>query len=332
MRDIIISVIIAAYNASNTIDNCIQSLLDQKYKKFEIIIVNDGSTDKTLEILNKYNSLSYVTVVSQTNMGPSAARNTALKLVQGIYVTFVDSDDKVKPNYLSSLIKGYSFKDVDLSVTGIEQRFLNDKVKSASDYLTGEKSSKDYLPYMISDGGPQGFLVNKLWKTKIIKKYNLHFEENLIMQEDLLFNVQYVIHTNKVYIGNEHTYIYYLHNSSLSNGMISNNKNSKKVFYDGIKVWKKIYDLISCVNPVAASIVKVNLAKQYMYYLRWLYLHDNKNLATIRKIRKIVFKNSSLILHSHTVQLKTKIATILVMFFPHLIVLIDDLKLNRLKQ
>lgn len=330
MRDIVISVIIAAYNASSTIDNCIQSLLNQKYHEFEIIIVNDGSTDNTLEILNKYRHLSYITIVSQKNMGPSAARNTALKLVQGMYVTFVDSDDKVKPNYLSSLIKGYSFKDVDLSVTGIEQRFLNDKIKYASNYLTGEKSSENYLSYMISDDGPQGFLVNKLWKTEIIRKYNLYFEENLIMQEDLLFNVQYVIHTNKVYVGNAHTYIYYLHNSSLSNGMISNNKNSKKVFYDGMKVWEKIYALVSPINPIAESIVKTNLAKQYMYYLRWLYLHDNKNLNTIKKIKKIVRKNQHLILFSNTVHNKAKIATILVLYFPRLLTILDNLKLKKL--
>lgn len=330
MRDVVVSIIIAAYNASKTIESCIQSILDQKYQNFEIIIVNDGSTDNTLKILNKYNYLSYITIISQDNRGPSAARNAALRLVHGKYITFVDSDDKVKPDYLSDLIKGYSFKDIDLSVTGIEQRFLNDKIKYASNYLIGIKSSKNYLSYMMSDDGPQGFLVNKLWKSKIINKYNLRFEEDLAMMEDLLFNVQYVIHTNRIYIGNEHNYIYYLHNDSLSHGMISNNKNSKKIFYDGMKVLKKIYALVSPINPIAASIVKTKLAKQYMYYLRWLYLHDNKNLKTRKKIKKIVRENQHLILFSNAVHNKTKIATILVLYFPRLLTVLDNLKLKKL--
>ena len=101
-----ISVIIPAYNAEKQITNCLKSFENQRYKDFEIIVVNDGSTDKSEEVVNNYKQKSPMNIllVTQINSGVSVARNTGVKHARGNYLCFVDSDDMVTPEYLEKII------------------------------------------------------------------------------------------------------------------------------------------------------------------------------------------------------------------------------------
>ena len=96
----LISVIVPAYNVEKYIKTCLNSLINQTYSNFEIIVVNDGSTDQTEEILRSYQSNPKFRIYSQKNGGLSAARNRGIKLVNGELVCFIDSDDSVKSDYL----------------------------------------------------------------------------------------------------------------------------------------------------------------------------------------------------------------------------------------
>ena len=98
------SIIIPAYNASSHINKCLDSILNQTYENFEVIIVDDGSTDDTLKILNKYaQQYSNVYILSQENAGPGAAREKALKYIKGDYVIFSDADDYWEYNFLTHI-------------------------------------------------------------------------------------------------------------------------------------------------------------------------------------------------------------------------------------
>lgn len=98
----LISIIIPAFNAEKTIKKTLASIFDQTFKNFEIIVVNDGSKDKTLKILNQYKNK--ITLVKQPNQGAPAARNTGAKLAQGRYILFVDADVILKPDMLKKMI------------------------------------------------------------------------------------------------------------------------------------------------------------------------------------------------------------------------------------
>ena len=101
-----ISVIIPVYNSSKYLNKCLDSLVDQKYNNYEVILINDGSTDNSLEICLQYaNNYNNFQVFSKENGGVSSARNYGLNKANGKWIVFVDSDDFVKPNYLSELIK-----------------------------------------------------------------------------------------------------------------------------------------------------------------------------------------------------------------------------------
>ncbi len=99
MNDII-SVIIPAYNCADYVRDAIESVLSQSYKAVEIIVVDDGSTDNTAEVLNKYRSNEFITYVHQDNKGPGAARNAGMSMSKGEYICFLDADDELKPDSL----------------------------------------------------------------------------------------------------------------------------------------------------------------------------------------------------------------------------------------
>ena len=100
-----ITVIVHAYNVEKYIGKCLDSLINQNKKEFEIIVVNDGSKDKTLEIVNMYKSKNQekIRILTQQNQGLSAARNNGIKMAEGKYVMFVDSDDEIDVNLLEKL-------------------------------------------------------------------------------------------------------------------------------------------------------------------------------------------------------------------------------------
>ena len=101
----LVSVIIPAYNAEGYIENCIKSILNQTYKNFEIIVVNDGSSDHTLEILKRMAaSNSCIHVITQKNSGVSSARNTAIDCAKGDFLTMVDADDDLPVTALEDMV------------------------------------------------------------------------------------------------------------------------------------------------------------------------------------------------------------------------------------
>ena len=98
-----ISVILPIYNKENYIEKCLDSILNQDYKDLQVIMVNDGSVDKTEEICKRYLSDDRFELVNQTNKGVSAARNAGMDIAKGEWIAFIDPDDYIEPNYFSRL-------------------------------------------------------------------------------------------------------------------------------------------------------------------------------------------------------------------------------------
>src|SRR5699024_3819356 len=105
--DIFVSVIIPCYNVEKYIERCIKSVLFQSFLNFEVIVINDGSTDKTEHLLIELEREdSRIRLINKKNGGLSEARNTGIKIAKGSYITFIDSDDYVSQDYFSNLVKG----------------------------------------------------------------------------------------------------------------------------------------------------------------------------------------------------------------------------------
>lgn len=185
-----ISVIVPVYNVKCYLDRCINSILNQSFRDFELILVNDGSTDGSLNICKKYvDKDERVKIISQSNKGMSAARNTGLKNADGYYICFVDSDDFVEKNYLFQLLN--KIKEEQADVVVCEFYFVNEdgrknKIRKfnipANDRnLNGRK----YLEYLFKDNSDIYIVPwNKLFKRDLFN--NVKFETNKYFEDEFL--------------------------------------------------------------------------------------------------------------------------------------------------
>lgn len=181
--NIMVSVVIAAYNCEDFIDQCIQSLIDQTYRNFEIICVDDGSTDSTLSKLKQYESkYDYVHVYTQKNQYAGVARNHGMKYAKGEYLLFLDSDDFFKPNLLELTTEAAIKNNADIVVfAGQEYDCLTKEFNPCKFPVSPSLFPKDKTVFSSADFGEKLFQANsclawnKLIKTSFAKKHGIKF-------------------------------------------------------------------------------------------------------------------------------------------------------------
>ncbi len=181
-----ISIIIPVYNVEKYLSICLDSILAQSFTDFEVICINDGSDDKSLEILNEYkNKDSRIRVISQENAGVSAARNRGLNVANGEYISFVDPDDWIEPDCYEIAYNKAVNTNADMLFFG---------AKYVTDEIVEEKNLKSlYICLEENDNLNEMIHIthtiwNKLFKNSFLKKHNIKFAENLKIAEDGVFN------------------------------------------------------------------------------------------------------------------------------------------------
>ena len=293
MMDSMVSVIVPVYNTAKYIDVCIHSILHQDYRNFELILVDDGSTDGSAEICDRWAKKDEkIRVIHQPNQGVSAARNCGIKLAKGDFVAFVDSDDWMDTDYLSALLNGFSlYPKTELVVTGFIRKYQDDK-------SIRECPSKEFLVRMCSSDANSfveniGFFYgpfSKLYRLDIIKKNNIIFPEDFSLGEDLLFNFKYLEYVKqaillpvskyyyrqllsgnlRLYRGNRFDIHYYEWHAQVDflkkHGMWK--ESAKELFSE--KMWAMIYEGVFCIKkPTLAylkrllSIKEIKMIREY---------------------------------------------------------------------
>ena len=203
-----ISVIVPVYNNVQYIEKCISSILSQTYPEYEVIIIDDGSTDGSGECCDQLAQNPRVTVFHQDNSGVSVARNKGIEIAKGQYITFVDSDDYVYERYLEVLAKKVA--PGGLSVC---------KWSSTPKRSSFVDKSLDLTPAnaqisAFSSEGIQGVSYCKLFDRDLILKYNLRFNTDITICEDLLFVIQYLYYAKGKITASESVQYYYRPNPS----------------------------------------------------------------------------------------------------------------------
>lgn len=321
----LVTVIIPAYNVQRYIKKCVNSVLNQNYKNFELIVVNDGSKDNTLAILRRYaHEDNRVKVIDKRNGGVSSARNVGLQHSKGQYITFIDGDDYVAKDYLEYLLELISYKDADFALsTNVfskrKDRQINHDVKRV---LTSEQATALLMSTRIVVGS-----WNKIYKRKFLQNNNLRFDEKLYYGEGLSFITSVAERANKTIIGQRRIY-YYRKNNAAS----ATTKFEVTRILNGIESIAKIKNNLIIDSPKIDQMIKLHLAVYYLGAVVNLINSGNtrKYKNYYQKWLKFVRKNTFCLIKDSNVSYYRKLMLITGSISPYLIAKLDKIRRNKI--
>ena len=254
MESPLVSIIVPIYNAAMDMVPCLESIKRQRYQNLEVLLVNDGSSDASLEICRMYARLDpRVIIIDKENTGVSGTRNAAIERARGKYLQFVDSDDQLDPNATRLLVEAAEETQADLvicnycsvmpdgktTVHGFMQPYTRmDKAQFAR-CLMEEPASFYY-----------GVMWNKLYRREIIMAHNIRCDEEFTWSEDMLFNLSYIRYADSFYA--IRTPLYYSR--------------------------RRKHSLSASVNPAQVVTTKASLFKYYKELYVQLGLYDQYKL------------------------------------------------------
>lgn len=220
----LISILVPCYNTEYNLPFCLNSLINQTYRNIEIICVNDGSTDNTLNVLKKYSkSDSRIVIIDQKNSGVSAARNKAIDMAKGDYITFVDSDDFIALNFCERMIQLINDYSADIARARARGRVTSYDYKEPpleAEPVISTRNTQEALE-VYYDGKNYGWFAENaayvfaaLFKFETIK--SLRFDESISFGEDDIFIQLAIGEADKIVYTDERLYFYYVSVSGLS--------------------------------------------------------------------------------------------------------------------
>lgn len=283
-----ISFVIPVYNAENTIERCINSILKQSYLNFEIILINDGSKDETQNICKKLDMKdSRIHFINKINEGVSKTRNLGIQMASGKYIWFVDADDELpEPDCLSIIIEQMSKHNTDLCVGG----FWENTDQYVCKFQTENISIKNYILEMKKYYQNHYFSVlwNKVFRRDIIIQNKILFEESMHWGEDSKFLYEYMQYCNTINTINSAVYRYYNSELSLSKRKYSIQERwniNLKVFHSYQKVFIK-NGLAGNENMYLLYTLKI-LSEEYIKEKQRLSYKDWKSVFYVEEIKSL---------------------------------------------
>lgn len=223
-----LSIIVPVYNTEAYLNKCIQSLLAQKISDYEIILVDDGSSDNSAEICKRYEKeFPNIRYIYQDNQGPSLARNTGIANSKGEYIGFCDSDDIVDSEMYLLLLEGMEKRGCQMAICDFYSE-RDSKVGGIpwedSTVLERKAILEEYIPSMVgnkndfSENNPLwGSVVRAVFLRSMIEEQNVFFQRGIHFAEDLLFTLQYLKNVDKVSVVNRPLYRYTYNPRSIMN-------------------------------------------------------------------------------------------------------------------
>lgn len=329
-----VTVIIPAFNEASKIQRCIDSLLSQSVIP-NIIVVNDGSSDETVQKVEKYKKLSNFLLINQLNQGVSVARNHGIKVAKTEYITFVDADDYVEKDFIKTLLDGFvNHNNIDLSVCNYSMKKLNNNITFYGKFRTSILNQIAYFDSVIGEKGINGFVYNKLFRKSIIEKYSIHFDPNISIGEDFLFCFLYGGYCKKVFI-NDSVQIHYIPTTSgVSDTMQIRGRFSAKIidyFYANLKIvnYLKSLDLGGNIQKVVnEEICRTCLAA--VTIVRKVYLYNQKGYYDeVNKMKTFVKNHKLYITKSKKITTSDKLKVLMLIYSPWLLKQLDRVKYKK---
>lgn len=246
--EVLVSIIVPVYNAEQFLNRCIDSILHQEYSNFELILVNDGSTDSSADICDQYAAEdNRVIVIHKTNSGVSDSRNLALDRARGKYIQFLDSDDWITPDATRLFVRAAETYQCDLVIADF-YRVVGERVSHKGDIEEdGVMNREQYAAHMMENPADfyYGVIWNKFFRRDLIEKYHLRMDCELNWCEDFLFNLEYIRHANVFLALQSPVYYYVKRKGSLVSQSMSINqviKTKLLIFEYYNEFYKSVYE------------------------------------------------------------------------------------------
>ena len=298
-----ISIIVPVYNVEEYLEKCLESIINQSLKEIEIILVNDGSQDKSQEIIDNYkNKDERIKCIYQNNAGVSIARNAGLDIATGEYISFVDSDDTIDENMCSILYEKIVAEKSDIINCNYVKEYVDGKLSSPViqfkelELNLEEFGFTNFVKYRFLTYAYGCEVWGRLFKREIIEDYNIRFDRiDEIYAEDLLFNLYYLLHTKKITIVDIPLYYYYQRSGSLmrSDNPYLTDKHLELVrrFEGKCKEYGNTVKVENCVSEMTYAVVNSSVNKNKEFSKMYSALKSAYNDSDFQIRMKNMFLN-----------------------------------------
>lgn len=225
-----VSIVVPIYNAENYLRRCVDSILNQEYTDFELLLVNDGSTDASGDICEEYGDQDpRVIVIQKENTGVSDSRNRALDRARGKYLQFLDSDDWITPDATRLFVRAAEEYGCDMVISDF-YRVVGERLSTKGDIEEeGVLTREEFAAHMMENPADfyYGVLWNKLYRRDIVEEHNLRMDTDINWCEDFMFNLEYIRYAKVFYALHAPIYYYVKRKGSLASQGINISKTVK---------------------------------------------------------------------------------------------------------
>lgn len=282
----LVSIIVPTYNVKHYIRECIDSILNQTYKNIEIIIVNDGSTDNSMYMINDYiTSIDKIKVINQENQGLSAARNSGIEKANGKYIAMIDSDDKIKPDFIKNLVKTAMQTNADIVRGSFRDFHGNIPAGWVADFVTDPNTGPQVLDQFLDQN--TSFVVwSSLYSREFLNNNNLRFTPGILL-EDGDFTCRAYMAAGVVITTQYTDYMY-----RIRSGSILTSNNAKRMSQSEDLIIDKFITMISSVQSQKSKQI---LTKAVYAFMRdWTKILSknkvklNRNMTSFTPALKII--------------------------------------------
>lgn len=294
-----ISIIIPVYNTEKYLKRCLNSIINQNFKEIEIIIINDCSTDNSLEIIKKYIEIEkrIILINKEKNEGLSAARNSGIEIAKGEYILHIDSDDWIEQNYFKDMYKFAIKNKADIVISDYYEDYNNLDIR----YIQGQKEIntiqinklKVIENIFLFKGSTSVW--NKLIKTELYRKNQIKHPQGISLGEDLAVIPKLIYYSQKIVKLNKAYYHYIQNPLSITKKY---NKNKIYEIYEVLKINEKFFQNKKIDLPI--ELLKINHLTGWLFQVKYDFKDKkyieilNEYLELLKKIKIKKLRNTKL--------------------------------------
>lgn len=313
----IVSVIICVYNGEKYMERCLRSVLAQTYEAIEVLIINDGSTDRTIEICSKFADERFNIVNKEKNEGLSAARNTGLSVAQGKYVTFVDADDYIEPNFIENLCDSIERTNSDMAVCAYYREKASGKTCVISYGNDRVAVYEEAMAAIFEDNSWGGYTWNKLFQMDIVREVGWSFLPELRKGEDMVAVCQYMKACRSVSYVSKPLYHYMYNEASICRSVKNLNAVDQRDI-SNLKAHQMMEQLIQSDTKKVKNAFYCRLLCTHIRLLVNMTYCKNKDVVVMKQSQMMLRKYLEIFLRSSHRSMVEKVGAVILAIHPRL--------------